>query len=464
MNLNSFYTSYKNLKQSLRLKLEEFNIPVNSSMGLTTLINKVRDIVKPNEVTKTVSIYWNDDSNSKGIRPSQIKVNLIDNNKILDSIILSSENSWQGSFSNAPSTASVDVDNVPDGYVRTISGSGNQRTLTLTNFLGNLRIEMELSIDGYGLPESDPEYDIDSDVANLQFKIVGPDSIFPVTITYSQFTDGGYTFDNIVPGNYAVVVVNAESNFEAFLQDDSIIVLNSVVNTDGTTILKSFLHYSGVYSDEVPPEEEDIYIDVPVTVIWNDNDNNDSNRPSSITVSLYQWGAFVMSQVISSANGWSYTFTELPKYDDGGNAIRYSISCDPIDGYITSITGFTIRNDYAPNTVSRSVRKIWVDDDDALGYRPSGISMTLYRNGTAHQSVILNEGNNWVVVIENLPQYVNRQLATYTWTEPTIPYYEKTGETTEGILTTFTNAVYSGPTPPKTPREEPIFDDYDEPL
>lgn len=437
-NLNTFYNSYKTLKQSLRSKLSDFNISVNSSMGLTTLINKVRDITSATGVTKSVSILWTDNGNSKMSRPSEVKVNLVDSGKVLDSITLSSSNGWQGVFTNAPSSAIVDVDNVPTGYTKNLSGNGNQTTIYLHYPLGNLNIELIFNFSSYGLPDSDSDYRWASDVGSLQVGVVGPDSSCPITLTYNQFTNEAYSISNVDVGTYTVAVINAESNFEAILGAESAQGAVVLVSDGGTGTARLVLDYTGV-NGESGLEEDDSLTEVEVTMMQDDNNNSDGNRPSGVVVHLYGGGIEVGSQTLNSSNGWRYTFTDLQRFNSYGKQISYTVTPNAVSEYITYINGFAIRQVYQRTEVALSVRKIWDDNNNASNLRPSSIYMTL-SNG---QRVFLMESNNWQASISGLPMYVNGQLATYTWTEQSVNNYVKTGETTSGNVTTFTNTVSS---------------------
>ena len=52
---------------------------------------------------------------------------------------------------------------------------------------------------------------------------------------------------------------------------------------------------------------------------WNDADDQDGKRPKEITVNLLKNGkAFKNTTVKPDASGnWKYSFTDLPKYEDG---------------------------------------------------------------------------------------------------------------------------------------------------
>ena len=215
---------------------------------------------------------------------------------------------------------------------------------------------------------------------------------------------------------------------------------------------------------EREPEEEpeDELRDIQVAKIWNDNNNQDGIRPASVTVHLYAGGEVIETVELNEGNGWKHTFRDLPAYFRG-NWIRYSVTEDPVEGYTCQVNGFTIRNTHKTETTSVTVRKVWDDNNDAAGIRPSSIRCTL-SNGT---NVILNERNGWTATVSGLPKKANGQDIVYTWTEQEIVGYKMTGKETRGNVTTFTNAAVGIPQPPegyKKPRvpggEYAIFEEY----
>ena len=64
-------------------------------------------------------------------------------------------------------------------------------------------------------------------------------------------------------------------------------------------------------------------VNVTVNKVWNDSDNQDGIRPEEVTLKLKADGQEYTVKVVKSAEGkWNYTFTDLPKYIEGEEAIR----------------------------------------------------------------------------------------------------------------------------------------------
>ncbi len=316
-------------------------------------------------------------------------------------------------------------------------------------------------------PEED--YDPMANIGNLTIEILGPDPRMPMTIYYSQFTNGRFELDNLVPGVYTVIERNAETLIKYYtLTTESITGMTLTVTAGGTAIATLFNQYAPMPT----PEPEDELIDFPVNKIWNDSNDADGNRPESITVRLYADGAEVASHVLTAAEGWSYVFEGLPRYqEDGVTEIVYTITEDAVPMYNTTIAGNTIVNDYVPEVTSVAVNKIWNDDNNAQGIRPASIAMML-SNGTETVTVVLlSEENGWTATVNDLPTIVNGQHVHYAWTEQDVLGYTLESVTQNGNSMTFTNAVWQRPEnptqgrPPKTPGNTYyVFEDYETPL
>ena len=309
-----------------------------------------------------------------------------------------------------------------------------------------------------------------ADLGALIFWIDGPDERMPMTISYSEFTGGQFELDDLAPGTYTVTELNADTLVEDYtLQTDSITSMTVVVEEDGTATASLFNHYAPSEEEEPEeePEEEEETVDIPVTKIWEDNNNEDGNRPESISVTLYANGAAVDSATLSAGTGWAHTFEGLPKNDADGNEIAYSVNEAPVPMYTTSVSGTTITNTYQREVTSVSVQKIWDDDNNAAGKRPSSIAVTL-SNG---QIFILSEGNGWSATASDLPVVVNGQPVTYSWTEQSVIGYVQSGASANGGTTVFTNSLWQRPEladeveKPKVPGDTYyVFEEYETPL
>ena len=181
------------------------------------------------------------------------------------------------------------------------------------------------------------------------------------------------------------------------------------------------------------------------TKTWNDSNDQDGKRPGSITVNLLANGTKVDSKTVTEKDGWKYSFTNLPKYENG-KEITYTITEDAVADYSTEVKGYNITNSYTPGKTSVTVTKAWVDNDNKSGKRPSEIKVQLYADGKESGSpVTLNEANKWTYTWSGLDEKRSGSTIVYTVKEVgTVDGYETSvsGDARTGY--TITNTLKSG--------------------
>ena len=231
--------------------------------------------------------------------------------------------------------------------------------------------------------------------------------------------------------------------------------------TGGYTITNTF---------EVPDET----VSVPVTKVWNDNNNKAEKRPESVTLKLTGNGQEYTHELTKeenpeNANNWTYTFTRLPKYNRLGNEIQYTVSEEEITGtegifYTEENTeisgnmteGYTITNTFEVpgDTINVPIVKVWDDNNNNAGKRPESIIVRIQGDTNTEQAgneinktetintsnVVQGNANNWAYTFTGLPKY--NELGNeveYKVTEEKI-------EGTAGIFYTVENTQIAGDT------------------
>lgn len=151
---------------------------------------------------------------------------------------------------------------------------------------------------------------------------------------------------------YDTVVLNAQNSWRyvwpelpEYNEDGSKIVWRVVeseiedytvlITRDGVTFT-----VTNTYALEEPADET---VTRTVLKIWEDK-GYENRRPKSVKVTLLQNDTAYDSQTLNDANGWMYTWEELPKYDANGTEIVWSVREDAVTGYIPSVrqNGFTL--------------------------------------------------------------------------------------------------------------------------
>ncbi|MEK1351050.1 Cna B-type domain-containing protein [Limosilactobacillus fermentum] len=197
-------------------------------------------------------------------------------------------------------------------------------------------------------------------------------------------------------------------------------------------------------------------VKVSGTKTWNDNNNQDGIRPSSITVNLLANGQQVASKKVSASDNWQYSFDNLAAYANG-KKITYTVTEDAVAGYTSTVDGYNVTNNHTPATVKVSGTKTWNDNNNQDGIRPSSITVNLLANGRQVASKTVSASDNWQYSFDNLAAYANGQKITYTVTEDAVAGYTSTVDgynitNTHNPTTPKKPQVPNNPTTPKEPQ------------
>lgn len=167
-----------------------------------------------------------------------------------------------------------------------------------------------------------------------------------------------------------------------------------------------------------------------VSKLWNDHNNQDGLRPSSVVVTLLQNGVpSSFTATLSEANNWQYIWNNLPMYKDG-KLITYTAQENPIPHYTASYENPTKPPIITPDIptdlfTSLKVSKVWQDTNNQAGLRPTSVAVRLLANGQPLlPPVTLNAQNNWHYQWTNLPAYAHGMPILYSVEEAPLTHYQ----------------------------------------
>ena len=171
-------------------------------------------------------------------------------------------------------------------------------------------------------------------------------------------------------------------------------------------------------------------INISVEKIWNDSENQDGKRPSSVTVNLLANDVKIKDVTLSTSNGWGYEFEKLLKNKDG-KTIVYTVTENAVSNYTTSITGnenngFIITNTHIPEKIDVSGTKTWQDADNQDGKRPKSITVNLLADGIEVKETTVSADSQWKYSFTNLPKHKDGKEIKYTITEDAVAEYTTT--------------------------------------
>ena len=167
-----------------------------------TITNSYTPEITSAKVTKT----WDDNNNQYNVRPTNVTFQL---QKTVDgktsdvedkTVVLNDENAWTYTFKDLPKyeggkeiTYSAVETSTDKNYTSEANG------LTVKNTLITGKLVIKKTFAGTEIPDTAKN--------KLNFKVTGPNN-YEKTISYAEFTNGEYTLDYILAGDYKVEEVN----------------------------------------------------------------------------------------------------------------------------------------------------------------------------------------------------------------------------------------------------------------
>lgn len=231
---------------------------------------------------------------------------------------------------------------------------------------------------------------------------------------------------------------------------------NSIADYESEITTPTYNEAYGGYETTITNTHEADVVSIIATKKWNDDSDRDGNRPAEVRFQLYKVVNEVEtavekdgndkdgSQIVtvtgqSNKNIWTVTWEKLPKFENG-TEIKYivkemsltgadEISKEELGKYskASSDDGLTITNTYKPETVNKTVKKLWNDGNNVSKLR-SDIEVTLKAqidiskdsNNPELQSVDVrkyDESKNTFVDAEEtqILKLIDGESATYTW-------------------------------------------------
>lgn len=200
---------------------------------------------------------------------------------------------------------------------------------------------------------------------------------------------------------------------------------------------------------------------ISVEKVWDDNNDQDGIRPTTIKVQLYADGkASGRTVELSENNNWKYTWNNLSKQKAGEDIVYTVDEVEVPDGYIKTVTSkgtaFTITNTHTPETTAVKVTKIWKDSNDKYQKRPDSIEVQLYKSvagkiDAVGDPVELSENNGWKYTWSNLAKQEKGVTIIYSVDEVEVPegYSKTVVRENDGKVVSFV-ITNSRPDTPKT--------------
>ncbi len=381
--------------------------------------------------TEITSIFgtktWNDGNNADNKRPTSIVIHLFAGEAEIDSVTVTEAENWEWSFTNLPKydennqkidyhiaedpvygydTEIADTEETPDGYKIDVINT------ELTN------------IDGFKTWDDNENQDGKRVTSITIHLLANGTEIDSVTVTEDDNWEWAftglpkydennkkmtYTFEEDPITEYSTQYITSESDGNYIIE---------VINKHTTDI-----------------------VNIQITKAWNDGDDQDGKRPDNVTINVLDGTTVVGTKVLSDANQWTATVTNLPKYRDG-KEIVYTIEEVSVEEYETEIGEITkideqnytvtVTNTHVPEPVSIKITKAWNDGDDQDGKRPDNVTINVLDGTIVVGTKVLSDSNDWTATVTNLPKYRDGKEIVYTIEEVSVEEYEtEIGEITK---------------------------------
>lgn len=402
-----------------------YTITEDAVAGYTyTVTNEGRSFTITNShVQETFSIpvtkTWEDNGNQDGVRPSAIHVTLMGSDGNVYEANLTAAGKWKYEFKDLPrywmEGVAIDYtlnEEAVNGYTYKIEGDAdtgftvtNEHISAVTNVVVNKYWEDAANQDGVR-PDS------------VAVTLSGSDGkTYKATLT--KDTGFSKTFENLP------VFFNNGTKITYTVTEDAVNGYTGKITTDDTGYILSITNTHA-------PET----IRKTVTKTWDDGNDRDGIRPTNVKIELYGTDGTRRTQYLTKDNHWSYSFENLPKYQNEGTIILYTIKEEAVDGYtqksVTTTAGFDLTNTHEIQTADYEVKKVWIDDNDRDGARPTSITLTLTGSDGSKYTKQMTAADNWnAATFERVPMFNGGKYITYTLTENEVPSYINSIEVSE---------------------------------
>ena len=379
----------------------------------------------PTEYLKDVKVtkIWDDNNNSASKRPANVTVVLTGDGKTykqqlsVQNVVSGNNNNWEYTFTNLPkyNAQGVEIDYV---LSEEVSSESNNKFYSANIDQGNKTITNTFTVPDEKVTVTAKKVWNDNNNSaqkrpnSVTLTVTGTGAGVNVSkeqeITSANAVAGDsnaweYTFTDLPKydenGDEVEYTINEKDLNNEFY-------IKSNVDQATRTVTNTF---------QVPGEN----IEILVTKIWDDNNNEAGKRPTSVTLQVKNGNEVVAEEEVTEADGWKHTFS-VPKYNADGNEINYTIDEKDLgnkfytkENAVIDQDARTITNKFEvpDEKVSIKVTKVWDDNNNSAGKRPGKVTMVLTGASQAHKQDLTVENadpsnnNNWIYTFNDLPKY-----------------------------------------------------------
>ena len=424
---DQWQTKFENLPVYENGQKIDYSIEEDDVAGYT---KEIKDFTVTNSYTpEMIKIsgqkVWDDADNQDGKRPASVKVKVKNGDTIVDELEVTAANDWKFESKALPKYA-----------------AGQEIAYTVTE---EAVADYQTKIDKFTITNSYTPQSTEYAVTKVWDDADNQDGKRPASITVQLYSSVNGEEPAAVAGKTLTLTVadKADANtwkasFTNLPQFDKGQKITYSVKEDDATVaaLKEKGYSPKVEGQIITNSHTPEQVKVSGQKVWDDADNQDGKRPTSITVKVMDGSTIVDTLEVTAANGWKFESKDLPKYRNG-QEIAYTLKEDAVAQYETKIDKFTITNSYTPETVKVSGQKVWDDANNQDGKRPASIKVKILDGDKVVDELEVTAATDWKFESKDLPKNKKGKKINYTVLEEvTVEGYSSSQEqATDGSFT-----------------------------
>ena len=424
---DQWQTKFENLPVYENGQKIDYSIEEDDVAGYT---KEIKDFTVTNSYTpEMIKIsgqkIWDDADNQDGKRPASVKVKVKNGDTIVDELEVTAANDWKFESKALPKYA-----------------AGQEIAYTVTE---EAVADYQTKIDKFTITNSYTPQSTEYAVTKVWDDADNQDGKRPASITVQLYRSVNGQDPVAVAGKTLTLTADNEAvantwkaSFTNLPQFDKGQEITYSVKEDDATVaaLKEKGYSPKVEGQTITNSHTPEQVKVSGQKVWDDADDQDGKRPTSITVKVMDGSTIVDTLEVTAANGWKFESKDLPKYRNG-QEIAYTLKEDAVAQYETKIDKFTITNSYTPETVKVSGQKVWDDANNQDGKRPASIKVKILDGDKVVDELEVTAATDWKFESKDLPKNKKGKKINYTVLEEvTVEGYSSSQEqATDGSFT-----------------------------
>ena len=424
---DQWQTKFENLPVYENGQKIDYSIEEDDVAGYT---KEIKDFTVTNSYTpEMIKIsgqkVWDDADNQDGKRPASVKVKVKNGDTVVDELEVTAANDWKFESKALPKYA-----------------AGQEIAYTVTE---EAVADYQTKIDKFTITNSYTPQSTEYAVTKVWDDANNQDGKRPASITVQLYRSVNGQEPVAVAGKTLTLTAadKADDNtwkasFTNLPQFDKGQEITYSVKEDDATVaaLKEKGYSPKVEGQTITNSHTPEQVKVSGQKVWDDADDQDGKRPTSITVKVMDGSTIVDTLEVTAANGWKFESKDLPKYRNG-QEIAYTLKEDAVAQYETKIDKFTITNSYTPETVKVSGQKVWEDANNQDGKRPASIKVKILDGDKVVDELEVTAATDWKFESKDLPKNRKGKKINYTVLEEvTVEGYSSSQEqATDGSFT-----------------------------